>query len=102
MRSLSPSQYNNWPTYAQRIVFAYNSVPHESIDHLSPNEMDFASPLQSPFGPPAPDLTFPDLEDPPNPDPTPDSSTRCKRPSKPSISLPRRTKPSWHRQHKLD
>jgi hypothetical protein len=27
--------------------------------------MDFASPLQSPFGPPDPDLTFPDLEDPP-------------------------------------
>ncbi len=71
MRYLSPSQYNNWSTYAQRIVFAYNSMPHESIGHLSPNEMDFASPLQSPFGPPAPDLTFPDLEDPPNPDPTP-------------------------------
>ncbi len=31
--------------------------------------MDFASPLQSPFSPPDPDLTFPDLEDPPNLDP---------------------------------
>jgi hypothetical protein len=57
MRYLSPSQYNNWPTYAQRIVFAYNSVPHGSIGNLSPNEIDFASPLQSPFGPPA--LTSP-------------------------------------------
>jgi hypothetical protein len=44
MRYLSPSQYANWPLYAQRIVFAYNSVPHESIANLSPFEMDFASP----------------------------------------------------------
>ncbi len=65
MRYLSPSQYLTWPVYAQRIVFAYNSVPHDSIGNFSPHEMDFASPLQSPFGPPAPDITFPDLEDPP-------------------------------------
>jgi hypothetical protein len=68
MRYLSPSQYLNWPCYAQRIVFAYNSVPHESLGHISPNEMDFASPLTSPFGPPDPNLTFPDLEDPPQSD----------------------------------
>ena len=69
MRYLSPSQYVNWPRYAQRIVFAYNSVPHESIGHVSPFEMDFASPPQSPFGPPDPDLTFPDLDDPPDSEP---------------------------------
>jgi hypothetical protein len=66
MRYLSPSQYLNWPVYAQRIVFAYNSVPHESLGHLSPFEMDFASPARSPFSSPDPDLTFPDLEDPPS------------------------------------
>ncbi len=55
----------HWPLYAQRIVFAYNSVSHESIGNLSPFEMDFASPAKSAFGPPEPDLTFPDLEDPP-------------------------------------
>jgi hypothetical protein len=66
MRYLSPSQYANWPQYAQRIVFAYNSVPHESIGQLSPFEMDFASPPKSPFSPPDPDLDFPDLVDPPD------------------------------------
>jgi hypothetical protein len=66
MHYLSPSQYLQWPIYAQRIVFAYNSVPYESLSHISPNEMDFASPLKSPFGPPDPDLTFPDSEDPPH------------------------------------
>jgi hypothetical protein len=65
MRYLSPSQYFHWPLYAQRIVFAYNSVSHESIGNLSPFEMDFASPAKSPFAPPDPDLTFPDLEGPP-------------------------------------
>jgi hypothetical protein len=64
MRYLSPLQYLNWPLYAQRIVFAYNSVPHESIGSISPFEMDFANPPKSPFSPADPDLT--DLEDPPN------------------------------------
>jgi hypothetical protein len=70
MRYLSPSQYLNWPLYAQRIVFAYNSVPHDSIGHISPFEMDFASPAKSPFSPADPDITFPDLEDPPDLPPT--------------------------------
>ncbi len=56
MRYLSPSQYEHWPTYAQRIVFAYNSVPHETIGLLCPFEMDFGSPPKSPFGPPDPAL----------------------------------------------
>jgi transposase InsO family protein len=66
MRYLSPSQYLTWPLYAQRICYAYNSVPHDSIGQLSPFEMDFAAPPQSPFGPPDPTLTFPDNEDPPH------------------------------------
>ena len=68
MRYLSPSQYLIWPHYAQRICFAYNSVPHDSIGQLSPFEMDFAAPPQSPFGPPDPTLTFPDNDDPPHHD----------------------------------
>ena len=63
MRYLSPTQYLNWPQYAQRICFAYNSVPHDSIGQLSPFEMDFAAPPQSPFGPPDPTLILPDNED---------------------------------------
>jgi hypothetical protein len=71
MRYLSPSQYSNWPQFAQRICFAYNSVPHDSIGQLSPFEMDFAAPPQSPFGPPNPTIIVPDNHDPPIPDPTP-------------------------------
>ena len=69
MRYLSPSQYLVWPTYAQRICFAYNSVPHDSIAQLSPFEMDFGAPPKSPFGPPDPALQIVDLEDPPDFDP---------------------------------
>ena len=58
MRYLSQTQYQQWPQYAQRICFAYNSVPHDSIGQLSPFEMDFAAPPQSPFGPPDPTLVF--------------------------------------------
>jgi hypothetical protein len=70
MRYLSPSQYTQWPKFAQRICFAYNSVPHESIGQLSPFEMDFAAPPQSPFGPPNPTIDVPDNTDPPNHDPS--------------------------------
>jgi hypothetical protein len=56
MRYLSPSQYSHWPAYAQRICYAYNTVPHDSIAQLSPFEMDFASPPTSPFGPPDPTI----------------------------------------------
>ena len=69
MRYLSPSQYSQWPQFAQRICFAYNSVPHESIGLISPFEMDFAAPPQSPFGPPNPTMDIPDNRDPPNHDP---------------------------------
>jgi hypothetical protein len=63
MRYLSPSQYSVWPTYAQRICFAYNSVAHASLSQLSPFEMDFASPARSPFGPPDPALSLSDQLD---------------------------------------
>jgi hypothetical protein len=56
MRYLSPSQYTHWPAYAQHICFAYNSVSHDSVAQLCPFEMDFASPPNSPFGPPDPAL----------------------------------------------
>jgi hypothetical protein len=67
MRYLSPSQYENWPLYAQRIAFAHNSVPHETIGLLCPFEMDFGSPPKSPFGPPDPAIT------PLNPDENPNT-----------------------------
>jgi hypothetical protein len=54
MKLLSPSEYDNWPTFAQRICFAYNATPHESINQISPFEMDFAAPPVSPFAPPSP------------------------------------------------
>ena len=55
MKFLSPSDYLNWPTFAQRICFAYNSVPHESLATVSPFEMDFGSPTVSAFAPPNPE-----------------------------------------------
>jgi hypothetical protein len=60
MRYLSPSQYLDWPLYAQRICFAYNSVSHDSLAQLSSFEMDFGAPPKSPFGPPDPALLLPD------------------------------------------
>jgi hypothetical protein len=70
MRYLSQSQYETWPLYAQRICYAYNSVPHDSIAQLSPFEMDFAFPPNSPFGPPDPALSLCDQIDPPDFNPT--------------------------------
>jgi hypothetical protein len=66
MRYLSPSQYDTWHLYAQRICYAYNSVPHDSIGQLSPFEMDFAFPPNSPFGPPDSALSLCDQVDPRN------------------------------------
>jgi hypothetical protein len=44
MRYSPPSQYLNWPSCTQRIVFAYNSVPHESIDLTRWNLPHLSSP----------------------------------------------------------
>jgi transposase InsO family protein len=49
MKFLSPSEYLAWPTFAQRICFAYNAVPHESIASVSPFEMDFGAAPVSAF-----------------------------------------------------
>jgi hypothetical protein len=68
MRYLSQTQYTQWPQFAQRICFAYNSVPHDSIGQISPFEMGFPAPPQSPFGPPNPLLAVPDNHDPLNQD----------------------------------
>jgi hypothetical protein len=74
MRFLSPSDYLNWPRFAQRICFAYNSVSHDSIGLISPFEMDHGAPPQLPFAPPDPLLTIPDLDESPDPahSPSPD------------------------------
>jgi hypothetical protein len=62
MKFLSPADYLVWPSFAQRICFAYNSVPHDSIAAVSPFEMDFGTAPVSAFAPPTPDST-PDLPD---------------------------------------
>jgi hypothetical protein len=59
IRFLSPTQYLQWPLYAQRICYAYNATPHASLGNISPNEMDSSLPVTSPFAPPAPPLHFP-------------------------------------------
>jgi hypothetical protein len=63
MKYLSPSDYVLWPSFAQRICFAYNSVPHESNANIAPLEMDFGAPPVSPFAPPIPPDTSNSLSD---------------------------------------
>jgi hypothetical protein len=58
MKFLSPADYLVWPSFAQRICFAYNSVPHDSLAAVSPFEMDCGAPPVSAFAPPTPDSTF--------------------------------------------
>jgi hypothetical protein len=75
MRFLSPSDYLNWPRFAQRICFAHNSVSHESLGSLLPFEMDHGAPPNLPFAPPDPALQFPDQDESPDlgPAPSPDA-----------------------------
>jgi transposase InsO family protein len=63
MRFLSPSDYLNWPRFAQRICFAYSCVPHDSIGGISPFEMDHGTPPTLPFAPPDPNIQISDLDD---------------------------------------
>jgi hypothetical protein len=51
MRFLSPTQYTAWPSYAQRICYAYNTSPHASLDNVSPFQMDHGLPPRSHFCP---------------------------------------------------
>jgi hypothetical protein len=60
MKFLSPTDYLNWPSFAQRIFFAHNAVPHESLGLTAPFEMDYGAPPVSAFAPPLP-LDAPDL-----------------------------------------
>ena len=62
MKFLSPADYLVWPSFAQRICFAYNSVPHDSLAAVSPFEMDYGNSHVSAFAPPTPDST-PDTPD---------------------------------------
>jgi transposase InsO family protein len=66
MKFLSPTDYLNWPSFAQRICFAHDAVPHESLGLTAPFEMDFGAPPVSAFAPllplDAPDFA-PDEED---------------------------------------
>jgi hypothetical protein len=54
MKFLSPTDYLNWPSFAQRICFAHNAVPHESLGLTFPFEMDFGTAPVSAFAPPLP------------------------------------------------
>jgi transposase InsO family protein len=49
MRMLSDAQYTVWPTFRARIVFAYNTAPHQSIGGASPYEIYFGVPARDTF-----------------------------------------------------
>jgi len=66
MRLLPPTMYQDWSTYAQRICWAYNSVPQDNLGGTCPFELDHGTPPNSPFAPnPAllPTLLADDLDD---------------------------------------
>jgi hypothetical protein len=52
MKFLSPADYLVWPSFAQRICFAYNAAPHASLTDVSPFEMDCGTLPVSTFAPP--------------------------------------------------
>ena len=54
MKFLSPTDYLHWPSFAQRICFSYNAVPHDTLGHISPFEMDCGTFPVSAFAPPLP------------------------------------------------
>ena len=43
MRLLSDEQYAKWPQYRARILFAYNTAPHQSLGMVSPFELYFGT-----------------------------------------------------------
>jgi len=63
MRLLSPSMYRNWPLYAQRICWAYNTAVQETLGDISPFELDHGTPPKSPFAPSLFPLTNNDAND---------------------------------------
>jgi hypothetical protein len=44
MKFLSPFDYLVWPSFTQRICFAYNAVSHASLADVSPFEMGYGTP----------------------------------------------------------
>ena len=51
MRILSPQQYREWPRFTRRIVHAYNTAPHSSLNNHSPFEIDHGIPPRNPYTP---------------------------------------------------
>jgi len=49
MRILSPAMYLNWPLYAQRICWAYNTASQVGLGDNSPFELDHGTPSRSPY-----------------------------------------------------
>jgi hypothetical protein len=49
MRILPDAHYRRWPSFASRIVFAYNTAVHESIGTASPYEVYHGVPARNPF-----------------------------------------------------
>ena len=49
LRILSPAQYLDWPRYAQRICWAYNTAAQAGLGDYSPFELDHGTQPRSPF-----------------------------------------------------
>jgi hypothetical protein len=49
MRILSDEHYLQWPSFASRIAFAYNSAAHEAIASITPFEVHHGAPARNPF-----------------------------------------------------
>jgi hypothetical protein len=49
MRLLSDDQYKQWPKFASRIAFAYNTASHQSIGGISPFQIDHGVPARDTF-----------------------------------------------------
>jgi hypothetical protein len=49
MRLLSDDQYKQWPKFVSRIVFAYNTTPHQSLGGISPYGIDYGTPVRDTF-----------------------------------------------------
>jgi transposase InsO family protein len=49
MKLLPDDQYNQWPRFVSRIVFAYNTAPHQSLGGISPYELYYGVPARDTF-----------------------------------------------------
>ncbi len=46
---LSDEQYLQWPRFNARIVFAYNTAPHQSLGGISPYELTYGTTARDTF-----------------------------------------------------